>query len=84
MKCNKTVVIRLIGYLYISVLSVGTILLNKADIEQSILSNGLLAIISVFMAGYGVNYKNITLKKRIINILITLAYGGIMYYFWTI
>lgn len=84
MKCNKTVVIRLIGYLYISVLSVGTILLNKADIEQSILSNGLLAIISVFMAGYGVNYKNITLKKRIINILITLAYGGIMYYFWNI
>ena len=84
MKFNKTVVIRLIGYFYLSVLSVGTVLMTKSEIEQTILSNGLLAIIAAFMAGYGVNYKKITFQKRVISILVILVWGGIVYYFWNI
>lgn len=82
MKNKKNKIIRIIGYGYFLIFSLYVVFLKKICPNQVILSNGLFAVFAGIMMGYGIDYKNMNIKKRVQHIGIWILYSIIMYCFW--
>lgn len=74
--------IRIIGGIILTLISIDIIFFNHQYITQTILGSGLSAVIAVILVQYKIDYNKKSFKERLLIILSILILSSILYYFW--
>lgn len=75
-------IIRTTGRILLLIFVIDIIFFQHKHIQHTIFENGLFMIIAVLMSGYGIDYKEMSIKKRLLHIVIILIFACVLLYFW--